>query len=466
MAVWFFYFVAYNQPSFNKINYKLYKDGRKMKDILIDKIENKSLKTAVIGLGYVGLPLAVELAKTGYTTVGFDIDSHRVDMVNKSISYIDDVDSLELSNLVSEKSLLATGDFSMLNQMDFIAIAVPTPLDNRGQPNTSHLVKACKTIANHLTPNTIIVLESTSYPKTTRELILPLLEEGSNLSCGRDFYLGFSPERIDPSNKSYNTSNTPKLVSGICSDSKYIITLLYKSIITADIIPVATTEIAEMAKLLENSYRSVNIALVNDLAKLCHLMDIDIWQVIKAAKTKPYGFTAFYPGVGVGGHCVPVDPSYLSWKALEYGHYSSILSCSSEINTSMPMYCLERITALLNQNEKSIKSSKILLLGIAYKENIADYRESPAIKLLQLIEDYQGSVDYFDPLVKSFNKGNKEYYSVDKLTPLLLCSYDMVVITTAHSNLDYSMVCKYSKLIFDSRNALDNLPHCGNVHPL
>ena len=330
------------------------------KQVVLRKILSKKLEIGVIGLGYVGLPLAVEKAKAGFKTIGFDIQQKRVDMVNKGENYIGDVVQEDLASLVKSGMFRATTDYSLIGECDFIAICVPTPLDAYQQPNISYVKSSVQEIAKYLKKGSIVVLESTTYPGTTEELVKPLLEEGSGLVCGEDFYLGFSPERVDPGNLIYKTKNTPKVVGGIGKDATEVIAAMYRAVLSSDVYEVSSPAVAEMEKILENTYRNVNIGLVNELAQLCHKMGISIWEVIDAAKTKPYGFQAFYPGPGLGGHCIPLDPYYLSWKAREYGFHTSMIESSMMINDRMPEYTVERASKILNR----FKIQKMIVISL------------------------------------------------------------------------------------------------------
>ena len=360
-----------------------------MKKKLLDKIAKKNIKVGVVGLGYVGLPLAVEKAKAGFRTIGFDIQSEKVKLVNEGQNYIGDVVDSDLKKLVDDGILSATTDFSFVKDVDFIAICVPTPLDKHQQPDISYVRESTKEIAKFLKQETMVVLESTTYPGTTEELIKPILENGSGLKCGTDFYLGFSPERVDPGNLIYKTKNTPKVVGGIGKDATEVIAAMYRSVLEGDVYEVSSPAIAEMEKILENTYRNINIGLVNELTMLCNKMGISMWEVVDAAKTKPYGFQAFYPGPGLGGHCIPLDPYYLSWKAREYGFHTSMIESSMMINDQMPEYCVELAGKILNNHEKALKNSRVLVLGVAYKQDIEDYRESPAIRVIEELEKEQ-----------------------------------------------------------------------------
>ena len=353
-----------------------------MKEKLLELIKSRNLVCGTVGLGYVGLPLAVEKAKAGFRTLGFDVQQEKVDSVNRGENYIGDVVQEDLESLVSSGMLEATTDFSRIADCDFVAICVPTPLDAHQQPDTSYMEASAREIAPYIKKGTMVVLESTTYPGTTEDLIKPILEDGSGLMCGTDFYLGFSPERVDPGNLIYKTKNTPKVVGAVGEDALECIAAVYESVLEGGVTRVSTPAVAEMEKILENTYRNVNIGLVNEMAMLCDRMGIDVWEVIDAAKTKPYGFTAFYPGPGLGGHCIPLDPYYLSWKAREYGFHTSMIEASMTVNDGMPEWCASRAARLLNAKSKAMKDAKILVLGVAYKQDIDDYRESPALRVI------------------------------------------------------------------------------------
>ena len=437
-----------------------------MKKKLRDKIAKKNIKVGVVGLGYVGLPLAVEKAKAGFRTIGFDIQSEKVKLVNEGQNYIGDVVDSDLKKLVDDGILSATTDFSFVKDVDFIAICVPTPLDKHQQPDISYVRESTKEIAKFLKQETMVVLESTTYPGTTEELIKPILENGSGLKCGTDFYLGFSPERVDPGNLIYKTKNTPKVVGGIGKDATEVIAAMYRSVLEGDVYEVSSPAIAEMEKILENTYRNINIGLVNELTMLCNKMGISMWEVVDAAKTKPYGFQAFYPGPGLGGHCIPLDPYYLSWKAREYGFHTSMIESSMMINDQMPEYCVERAGKILNNHEKALKNSRVLVLGVAYKQDIEDYRESPAIRVIEELEKEQAKVDFFDPWVMQYRENGKVRDGLKEITPELIASYDLVMITTAHSNVDYKMVQGYAKAVFDTKNVMKNIQPRDNIEVL
>lgn len=437
-----------------------------IKEKLIQKIRDKSLRMGVCGLGYVGLPLAVDKARHGFHTVGFDIQQKKVDMVNAGENYIGDVVDADLRELVSSGMLRATSDFSFVRDVDFIAICVPTPLDAHQQPDISYVRDSAKAIARHLKRGSVVVLESTTYPGTTEELLKPILEEGSGLRCGEDFYLGFSPERVDPGNLIYKTSNTPKVVGAIGQDAAEVISMVYSAILDGDVHTVSSPAVAEMEKILENTYRNVNIGLVNELAMLCHKMGISIWEVIDAAKTKPYGFQPFYPGPGLGGHCIPLDPYYLSWKAREYGFHTSMIESSMMINDRMPEYTVERAGKVLNRYKKALNGSRVLLLGVAYKQDIDDYRESPALRVMEEFQRCGSLVDYYDPFIPTCRYKGKRYQGLERINEDLLKTYDLAVVTTAHSKVDYEMVAEAGIPVFDCKNVTKFIARRENIEVL
>lgn len=437
-----------------------------IKEELIQKIQNKTLVMGVCGLGYVGLPLAVDKAKHGFRTIGFDVQTEKVDMVNAEKNYIGDVVNADLEELVKDGRLSATTDFSFVEKVDFIAICVPTPLDKHQQPDISYVRDSTIAISKHLRRGSIVVLESTTYPGTTEELLRPILEEGSGLKCGTDFYLGFSPERIDPGNLIYKTSNTPKVVGAIGADATEVIAMVYRAILDGDVHTVSSPAVAEMEKILENTYRNVNIGLVNELAILCNRMGIDIWEVIDAAKTKPYGFQAFYPGPGLGGHCIPLDPYYLSWKAREYGFHTSMIEASMMVNDRMPEYTVERAGKILNRSKKALNGSRVLVLGVAYKQDIDDYRESPAVRVIEEFKKTGAQVDYYDPFVPKYRHEGQWHTGIPALTEEAVKQYDLVCITTAHTKVDYAMVTGCGVPVFDCKNVCKNIKNRENIEVL
>lgn len=438
-----------------------------MKEELLKKIENKEIVVGVVGLGYVGLPLAVEKAKAGFKTIGFDVQNEKVRLVNEGHNYIGDVIDSDLKSLVEKGMLSATTDFSFIKDVDFIAICVPTPLDEHQQPDISYVENSAVSISTHLTKNTMVVLESTTYPGTTEELIKPILEKGSGLVCGKDFYLGFSPERVDPGNLVYKTKNTPKVVGAIGKDATEVIAKMYRAVLGAEIYEVSCPAVAEMEKILENTYRNINIGLVNELAMLCEKMGISLWEVVDAAKTKPYGFQAFYPGPGLGGHCIPLDPYYLDWKAREYGFHTSLIQASGLINDRMPEYCVERASKMLSTRfKKAMNGAKVLVLGIAYKNDIDDYRESPALKVIEILEKEGAIVEFYDPWIKEYKYKGKIHKGLTELSKEKVSEEDLVMFTAAHSNYDYEMISKNAKVIFDTRNAMKNIKYRKNIELL
>ena len=416
------------------------------------KILNKMAIIAVVGLGYVGLPLAVEKAKAGYKVIGFDIQQKRVDLINQGVNYIGDIVDADLKGIVDNGLLSATTDYSNILKCDAVMICVPTPLDKYHQPDISYVKNSCLEIKRYLRKGMLIVLESTTYPRTTREIVMPILES-TGLKCGQDFYLAFSPERVDPGNKLYNTKNTPKVVGGITEKCTEMAAALYENVLEGEIHRVSSPEVAEMEKILENTYRNVNIALVNEIAILCDKMKIDIWEVIDAAKTKPYGFQAFYPGPGLGGHCIPIDPFYLTWKAREFDFHTRLIEVAGDLNSKMPEYTVERCSRILNSFKKPLADSKILLLGIAYKQDVDDMRESPALKVLEILEERGSKVNYHDPCIPCFSHNGNEYKNIE-LIKEEISNHDLVIITTAHTNVNYDIIIKYSKAIFDTKNVL------------
>ena len=437
-----------------------------LKEELLRKIAGKTLVCGVVGLGYVGLPLAVDKAKHGFHTIGFDVQQQKVDMVNAGRNYIGDVVDADLRELVETGMLSATTDFSRVCDVDFIAICVPTPLDQHQQPDISYVRSSAEAISKHLTRGTIVVLESTTYPGTTEELLRPILEQGSGLKCGEDFYLGFSPERVDPGNLIYKTSNTPKVVGALGEDAREVIAAVYRAILDGDVHTVSSPAVAEMEKILENTYRNINIGLINEMAILCNRMGISIWEVIDAAKTKPYGFQAFYPGPGLGGHCIPLDPYYLSWKAREYGFHTSMIEASMMINDRMPEYTVERAGKILNRYKKALNGSRVLVLGVAYKQDIDDYRESPAIRVIEEFEKTGARVDYYDPFVPKYRERGEWHTGLGAISPEIVKEYDLVTITTAHTTVDYEMVCSCGVPVFDCKNVCKTIQNRENIEVL
>ena len=425
-----------------------------LKEQLLEKINNKTAKVGVVGLGYVGLPLAVEKAKAGYETIGFDVQDKKVEMVNSGQNYIGDVVDAELSELTQKGLLRATTDFSFINDVDTVYICVPTPLDLYKQPDLSYVVNSTKNVAKYLHKGMIVILESTTYPGTTEEVLKPILEE-SGLKCGEDFFLAFSPERVDPGNKHFNTKNTPKVVGGCTAECTEVAAALYENVLEGEIHRVSSPAVAEMEKILENTFRNINIGLANEMAILCNRMGIDVWEVIDAAKTKPYGFMPFYPGPGLGGHCIPLDPFYLEWKAKEYDYHTKLIETSGIINDSMPDFVLENIMKILNKQKKALNGSKVLVMGLAYKNDIDDYRESPSFKVIELLEKNGAEVIVNDPFCDTAKYKDKTYYSVDWKE--VIDDSDIVVITTGHTVYDYEDIVDRAKVVYDTRNATKNV---------
>ena len=421
------------------------------------KVNTNNFIVGIIGMGYVGLPLALEFAAKNIKVIGFDLDPSKVKTINKDKkSYIKHISSKKIKEQVERKTFSVTSDFSKLSVPDVIIICVPTPLNINREPDLSFVMNSTKEIAKHLRKGKLVSLESTTYPGTTDEDMLKILT-ATGLKVGKDFFLCFSPEREDPNNPVYSTSSIPKVLGGVTKQCKELGVLIYGKVIEK-IVPVSSTKAAEAAKLLENIYRSINIALVNELKVVFDKMGIDIWEVIKAASTKPFGFTAFYPGPGLGGHCIPIDPFYLTWKAREYDTSSKFIELAGEINTSMPFYVVEKVIHALNDHKKSIKGSRIIILGLAYKKDIDDLRESPSLKLIELLQDHGAKVDYNDDYVTTIPKVRKYNFNKKsvKITPSNIRNYDLVLLSTEHSYYDYEMILKNAKLIVDTRNGFGN----------
>jgi UDP-N-acetyl-D-glucosamine dehydrogenase len=425
-------------------DFKLYYEN------LMGKISDKTARLGVIGLGYVGLPLAVEMAKAGFCVTGFDVQQKKVELVNEGHNYIGDVVDNDLSSLVAAKKLNATGDFSFIKDCDCVSICVPTPLDIYQQPDISYVKASAEQVAAFAHKGMLVILESTTYPGTTQEVIEPLLTE-KVLVVGEDIFLAFSPERVDPGNKQYKTKNTPKVVGGVSKHCTELAALLYESFLEGGVCQVSSPKVAEMEKILENTFRNINIALANEMAILCSRMDIPVWEVIDAAKTKPYGFMAFYPGPGLGGHCIPLDPFYLTWKARAFNYHTRLIEIAGEINNGMPDYIIERVSKMLNRQKKPLNGSTILLLGVAYKPDIDDLRESPVLKIITLLEKEGAVVVVNDPFIPKFSLEGREYNSVE-LTVQTLRDCDIAVITTNHSSYDAKFIAENAPAVFDTRN--------------
>jgi len=417
---------------------------------LREKIKSKKAKIGIVGLGYVGLPLAVEFAKMGFKVIGIEQNPKRMEMINRGENYISDVSDKELKSIVKNDQIRATGDFNKIKDVDAICICVPTPLDKNKQPDISYVKSVTEQISVIIKKDQIVILESTTYPGTTEEIILPKLS-ASGLKVGKDFFLAFSPERVDPGNKKFSTKNIPKVIGGITPACTAMAKLLYSQIIP-EIHTVSSPRVAEMEKLLENVFRSVNIALVNEMAMLCKRMNIDVWEVIDAAKTKPYGFMPFYPGPGIGGHCIPLDPFYLSWKAKEYDMTTRFIELAGEINDRMPEYVAQLVQDGLNQEQKSLKKARVLLLGMAYKKDINDWRESPALKIFENLEQKGAMVEYNDPFIPHVKIAGELRYSL-KLNNKIFRKSDCVIIATDHSVYDYKQIVEQGNLVIDTRNA-------------
>jgi UDP-N-acetyl-D-glucosamine dehydrogenase len=423
-----------------------------MKDLLLEKIERRTARIGVIGLGYVGLPLAVEFARAGFHVVGYDVSERVVKQINEGHSHIADVPSSVVAALVKEKRLEATNDSTRLAELDAISIAVPTPLAKTRDPDMSYVVMATETVARAARPGQLIVLESTTYPGTTRELLQPAMES-RGFVVGRDVFLAFSPERVDPGNERWTTKNTPKVVGGITAACTEVATALYRACIDT-VVPVSSPEAAELTKLLENTFRSVNIAMVNEMAIVCDKLGVNVWEVIDAAATKPFGFMRFTPGPGIGGHCIPLDPHYLAWKMRTLNYKTRFIDLASEINSQMPPYVVEKVASALNDERKAVNGSRVLIIGLAYKRDIDDVRESPALDVIRLLEELGADVVYHDPYVPSFHEDGVRHDSV-ALTDDELKRSDAVVIVTDHTSIDYQRLVNRSSLIVDTRNATE-----------
>jgi UDP-N-acetyl-D-glucosamine dehydrogenase len=418
---------------------------------LIQKAERREALFGIVGLGYVGLPLAVELAKAGYRVLGYDVNQRVVDGINAGRSHIKDITDAQLQEAVKAGRLSATTDGSRLGEPDAISICVPTPLSKFKDPDVSYIRAATDAVKQTLRRGQAIILESTTYPGTTREIMLPALE-GTGLAVGEDFFLAFSPERVDPGNSTYRTKNTPKVVGGITPDCLRVAAALYQPAIDT-LVPVSTTEAAELVKLLENTFRSVNIGLVNEMAIVCEKLGVDVWEVIEAAATKPFGFMKFLPGPGLGGHCIPIDPHYLAWKMRGLNYKTRFIDLAGEVNTEMPVFWVRKVSDALNSRSKAMRGAKILILGVAYKRDIEDIRESPALDIIKLLEERGATVTYHDPHVPSFREDTHEYRSVP-LTAETLGAADCVMVVTDHRGVDYQLVRRSAHLVVDTRHVM------------
>ena len=421
-----------------------------MKVRLDEKIINKKCKVAVIGLGYVGLSLAVDIAKSGFCVIGIDENHERVDKLNSVENYISSVNNDDLCNVVDMGLFLATSDYSYLKKCDVQIICVPTPLNLNKQPDLSYIERAASCVLEYLHCGTLIILQSTTFPGTTNDIVKPILER-SGMHCGKEFFLAFSPERVDPGNTQFNAINTPRVVGGVSEACVDNAVLFYHQSFNCHIHKVSSTQVAEMSKLLENTYRNVNIGLINELAILSNSMNIDIWEVIDAAKTKPFGFHPFYPGPGVGGHCIPLDPFYLAWKVREYGKRATIIEASGNILDNMHQYVMCRIMEAMNARNILVNGAYMLMVGVAYKANINDIRESPSLKLLDLLLKNGARVEYYDPMVPEFFHHGIQYFSA-KISDEMLCGFDLIIIMTPHDNVDYEKIAEEASLIFDACN--------------
>lgn len=431
-----------------------------MFDDLKDKILSKKAKIGIIGLGYVGLPLAMAFAKKGFKVWGIDIDKDRVTRLKKGQSYILGLKPSDIVTLQKDGSIIFTSLLSNIKKLDAFLICVPTPLLKTKEPDVSFIISAAEMIKKYMKRGQVVVLESTTYPGTTEEVVLPILES-TGLKENRDFYLAFSPERIDPGSTKYFVTNIPKVVGGVSQCSTEIAALLYKQIIDK-IIPVSSSRTAEMTKLLENTFRIVNLGLINELTLMCDKLGMNIWEIIDAAKTKPYGFMPFYPGPGVGGHCIPVDPIYLSWKARQYGFEARFINLASEVNEQMPHFVVEKIADGLNKAKKTLKGARILLSGVAYKKDVQDLRESPVFEIIEILNKHEAKTAYYDPYFPYFKVDGIDLKCV-KFGRKALKSFDCVVVVTDHSNVDYQFIAKNSKLVIDTRNALRDVKNRSNI---
>jgi UDP-N-acetyl-D-glucosamine dehydrogenase len=422
------------------------------KQVLLDKIADRSARVGVIGLGYVGLPLVVEFGHSGFTSTGFEVDPRKADAINRGESYIPDVPTAQVAELVKADKLQATTDFGALKDQDIIIICVPTPLRKTKDPDVSYILAASEKIQATLRPGQLIILESTTYPGTTDEVLMPIFD-GTGLKIDQDYFLAFSPERVDPGNEKFNTKNITKVVGGVTADSADVAAAAYGTMVDK-VHRVTSARVAEACKLLENTFRAVNIGLVNELAQLCHTLGIDTWEVIAAAATKPFGFMAFYPGPGIGGHCIPLDPHYLSWKARMHGFEARFISLAEEVNSKMPEHVVELVTNGLNGHRKAVNGSKVLVMGVAYKKDIDDMRESPALAVIEHLQKRGAEVSFHDPYVAEIHlEGNGSHMSGIPLTLEAVTEADCVIIVTDHRNVDYKWIVENAKLVVDTRNA-------------
>lgn len=425
-----------------------------MKQVLMDKIKNRAALVGIIGLGYVGLPLAREFLKKGFCILGFDLDQEKIDKLSQGKSYIKHIaDAFLQEYILEKKTFSATSDFARLTEVDIIIICVPTPLDEHYNPDLSYVLDSTRMIARYLRKGHVVILESTTYPGTTEDEMLPILAQ-KGLVVGQDFFLGYSPEREDPGNRNFETGDIPKVISAITPAGLEILNALYSQIVT--VVPVSSTKVGEAAKILENTYRAINIALVNELKMVFDRMDIDIWEVIEAAKTKPFGFQAFYPGPGLGGHCIPIDPFYLTWKAREYDIHTHFIELAGEINNNMPYYVIEKTMKALNSRGCSLVNAKVLVIGVAYKPDIDDMRESPALKVIDLLYKEGALPEYYDPFIPALPKTRKYHMNLQSVNPTTLPDgyYQAAIVVTDHATLDYQLLLTKTDILIDTRNAL------------
>lgn len=419
-------------------------------ELLLKKIKWNTATIGVIGLGYVGLPLAMQIANNKFKVIGFEKDLNKLKAIENKVCYIQDVNAEQFLTSIHNKYFVATDDFHLLQVADIIIICVPTPTDKSGNPDLIYVLQAITAIAEHASENCLVILESTTYPGTTQEVLLPILDK-ANFKIGVSCFIAFSPERIDPGNPQYKTFNTPRIVGGVTQNCTELAKSFYKQVLESEVYSVSSPAVAEMEKLLENTFRNVNIALVNELTMLCHKLNINVWEVIDAAATKPYGYMAFYPGPGVGGHCIPIDPKYLVWKAKQVSIDMPLIQCADEINNRMPKYIVDRLNHYLEDGQQRIKPPHITVIGLAYKKNIDDYRESPTLSILTDINKLHYHWSVVDPNICTFSFSHQTYNTVP-LTELLISSSDCVLILTNHDNIDYQMIDKHAKCIFDTRN--------------
>jgi UDP-N-acetyl-D-glucosamine dehydrogenase len=427
---------------------------------LIDKLAARQAAVGVVGLGYVGLPLAVEFADAGFEVIGVDVSREKVDQINLGRNYISDIEGERLAQAVDSGKLRATTDYDVIRALDAVSICVPTPLSKSREPDITHILRACNEISQRMHRPMLIVLESTSYPGTTQELVLPILEK-SGLKVGSDFFLAFSPERVDPGNSDFNTRNTPKIISGISPRCVETASALYSQVVD-ELVPVSSATAAEMVKLLENTFRAINIGAINEMAIICHQLGVNVWEIIEAARSKPFGFMPFYPGPGLGGHCIPIDPLYLSWKMRKLNYRTRFIELADQVNSAMPRYVVDRIVELLNQRKIPINGARILILGVTYKRDIDDTRESPALPIIEQLLELEGNISYNDPYVPELEYNGIKLTGVE-LSPELLSEQDLVVVTTDHQCYDWDFVVEHSRLILDTRNGVGDAANPSKV---